>query len=210
MNKTKLDKLLLIIVSIQTILMGISFIIQVLRIYYGNEHTFTRDICGKYLLEILPVVIIWVLVIILAYVYFYIKSDKSKNVAKVTNITKLNNLKAMCPNINNEDLKNEYSLIEKENKNRKTVSIINIVIVIICSLMGLGYIINVKHFDASGDLIKQAIDMGRHLLPWCIISFTSLIFKTLYEEYSAKKEIAAIKRIIKSNGKVKTSSNCYK
>ena len=74
MNKTKLDKLLLIIVSIQTILMGISFIIQVLRIYYGNEHTFTRDICGKYLLEILPVVIIWVLVIILAYVYFYIKS----------------------------------------------------------------------------------------------------------------------------------------
>ena len=48
MQKNKLiDKLFLIIVSIQTILMGILFIVQILRIYYGNNKTFTWEICGE-------------------------------------------------------------------------------------------------------------------------------------------------------------------
>jgi flagellar biosynthesis protein FlhB len=69
--------------------------------------------------------------------------------------------------------------------------------------MGLCYLINKDHFDASGDLTKQAIDMGIHLLPWCIIGFTSLIVTTLYEEYSAKKEMEIVKKIIKTDGKKK-------
>ena len=201
MHKSKLDKTFLLIVSIQTILMGIFFIVQILRIYYGNEHIFTRDICGKYLLQILPVIIIWVLVVIASFIYFYIKNHPQKDVAKITNITKLNSLMTICPEFVNENLDEEYSLIKKENKNRKIAKVINIIIVILCSLMGLGYLINIEHFDASGDLTQQAIDMGIHLLPWCIISFASLIFTTLYEEYSAKKEIELVKKIIKTDGK---------
>ena len=69
--------------------------------------------------------------------------------------------------------------------------------------MGLCYLLNVNHFDSSGDLTAQAINMSIHLLPWVIISFISLIGLTLYEEYSAKKSIEHIKYIIKTNGKKK-------
>lgn len=201
MNKSKLDKIFLLIVSIQTLLMGSLFIVQILRIYYGNEGVFTKEICSKYLLEILPVIIIWGLVIVASYIYFYIKNNPQKHIAKITNTYKLNSLMTICPEFINENLDEEYTLIKKEKKNRRIAWIINIVIVSLCSLMGLGYLINVKHFDASGDLTQQAIDMGIHLLPWCIIGFISLIIRTLYEEYSAKKEIELIKKIIKTDGK---------
>ena len=65
MNKNKkLNKVFLIIVSAQTLLMSILFIVQVLRIYIGNNKTFTREICGEYLLQILPVIILWFVIII--------------------------------------------------------------------------------------------------------------------------------------------------
>ena len=58
-NKKLINKILLIVMSFQTILLGVAFIIQVLRIYFGNEKTFTREICGQYILEILPVLILF-------------------------------------------------------------------------------------------------------------------------------------------------------
>lgn len=201
MHKTKLDKIFLIIVSIQTILMGILFGIQILRIYYGNNHTFTREICGEYLIQILPVIIIWILVIIAAGIYFNIKNNPGKEIAKVTNIAKLNTLMIICPEFTNEDLDEEYSLIRKEKQNRKIFKIVDVIVVSLCSIMGLCYLINKDHFDASGDLTKQAIDMGIHLLPWCIIAFINLIVTTLYEEHSAKKELELVKKIIKTDGK---------
>ena len=201
MNKNKLlDKLFLIIVSVQTILMGILFVVQVLRIYFGNEATFTREICGEYILQILPVIIIWIIVIIVSYFYFYKRNISSKEVAKITNITKLKNLENICPEYS-EELKNEYNLLNKEKKKRKIFLIINFVVLLICSIMGLCYLLNTKHFKSSGDLTKQAIDMSVHLLPWAIISFGVLIGYAIYEEYSAKKSIEIIKGIIKSNGK---------
>ena len=80
MQKNKLiDKLFLIIVSILTILIGIVFIVQILRIFYGNEGTFNREICTKYLLEILPIIIIWICSIISSFIYFNIKQNPNKN-----------------------------------------------------------------------------------------------------------------------------------
>ena len=195
-NKKLLDKLFLIITSILTILMGIVFIIQVLRIYYGNDKTYTREICGKFLLQMLPIIILWIVMVIASYVYFRIKSKPEKSFAKITNVAKLKNLEAMCPYV-----EEEYELINKEKKKRKIAMIINIVVVSICSIMSLGYLLNVKHFDSSGDLTNQAIQMGIHLLPWVIIAFGSMIVTTIYEEISSKKSIELVKNVIKNNGK---------
>ena len=194
MKKTKLaDKLLLWIVSFQTILMGIFFIVQILRIYYGNDKTFTMDICGKYIVEILPVIIIWVLLIIGSYIYFYVNKYNDKNISKISNISKLNNLERLYDVTSAE--------LVKEKKNRKVFSIINIVIIVVCSLFGLLYLVNVKNFDSQGDLSKQAIEMTVHLLPWAIISFSSFIAFCIYEEYSARKSINIIKELIKNSSK---------
>ena len=106
----------------------------------------------------------------------------------------------MCPDYT-EELKEEYSLLEKQKKNRKIAWIINIAILVVCSIMGLLYLLNVNHFKADGDLMEQAIKMSIHLLPWVIISFISLIVCTIYEEYSSKLSIEIIKEIMKINGR---------
>lgn len=195
-NKKMLDKLFLIIVSILTILMGIVFIIQILRIYYGNDKTFTREICGKFLLQILPIIILWVITIISSFVYFQINNNSKKEFAKITYASKLKNLEAMCP----YDVEG-YKPVDKEKKKLKIIKIINIAILVICSILSLGYLLNVKHFDSEGELTRQAIDMGIHLLPWVIISFGSMIGTTIYEEIVSKKLIELVKQIIKNNGK---------
>ena len=195
-NKKLLDKIFLIVVSILTILIGIVFIIQVLRIYYGNDKTFTREICGKFLLQMLPIMILWICSVIASYVYFRMNKVSKKEFAKITFASKLQNLEAMCPYV-----EEEYSEINKEKKKIKIVKIVNIVVLGICSIMSLGYLLNVKHFDSTGDLTKQAIQMGIHLLPWVIISFGFMIFTALYEEVISKKLIELVKQVIKNNGK---------
>lgn len=179
--------------------MGIIFIVQILRIFYGNNEEFTRAICGKYLLQILPVIIIWILLIILSYVYHRLSKNKDKHQSKLTNMGKLEIYEYKCQDY---IVGEEFSVdLKKENKKRKIAWIINIVVIGLCSLMGLLYLVNVKHFDSKGNLSNQAIQMTIHLLPWVIISFISLILCLFYEEASALKSIEIIKDIIKKNGK---------
>lgn len=201
-SNIKLIKIFNLIVSIQTILMGLFFIIQILRIYYGNEATFTREICKQYLLQILPVFIIWCGLIIISFVYF--KNIKTNENVKTTSITKLYNLEKIC-SIDNENMKDEYLFLTQEKNKRKKALLICFIITIICIIMGLLYLINPKHFISTGDLTAQAIAMATHLLPWCIISFASFIIYVFYQEKSAKKSIDIIKQIIKNNGKKQTN-----
>ncbi len=202
MKQNKLiNKLFLIIVSIQTVLMGILFIVQILRIYYENNALFTREICVKYIVQILPVIILWIVLIVVSFIWFNLKGESNKDIAKFTNLAKLKSLEYICPKHIDGTLDNEYQLLTKEQKKRKIAVIINIVIVVLCSLMGFGYLVQTKHFASDGDLTKQAIQMTIHLMPWVIISFISLIGCTLYEEYSARTSIDLIKTIIKANGK---------
>jgi len=200
-EKKLLDKIFLIVVSAQTILMGILFIIQILRIYLGNDATFTREICGEYLLQILPIIILWIILIAASGIYFFNKK-KDKNIANITSIAKLINLENICPEYN-ENLDSEYKLLSKEKKKRRIVLIGCFVILIICSIMGLLYLLNTKHFDPKGDLTAQALKMAVHLSPWVIIAFSSFILYVIYEEISARKSIEIIKFIIKNSKKEK-------
>ena len=196
MNKNKsIDKLFLIVVSFQTVLMGIVFIIQLLRIYFGNNKIFTREICVEYIVQILPVIILWILIILGSGIYYTIKNNPQKNIGKITNVYKLNLMKTY---ISDDDQTEEIELLKKENKKVLISKIVNIVILVICSFMGLCYLFNKEHFDSSGSLTEQAIQMGICLSPWVIISFISLIGASLYEEVSARKSIDLIKVILKT------------
>ena len=205
-SKNIKNKLFLIITSVQTIIMGFLFIIQVLRIYVGNEGKFTREICKDYIIQILPAIILWILLIIASFIYYYIKGNPKEKIAKLSNINKLTNLENICPKQSQldesldsaslESLDSEYRLLNKEKKNRKTAFIATLVIIIISSVMGLLYLVNPNHFDSTGDVTKQIGSMSIYLLPWVIISFGSLIAYSIYEEYSSKKSIESIKKII--------------
>lgn len=207
-DKKLIDKLFLIIISVQTVLMGLLFIIQICRIYFAdpNGRPYSREICGQYLGQILVVIIIWILLIIASGIYFIITSKDKKIFAKTSNITKLKILLLNAPDFTNENLNKEYELIKKEEKKRLIYKIVNISILIICSVMGLCYLLNVKHFDTNviGENVSvtnQIVDMTFYLLPWVIISFASFIIFTILEEISAKNSIELIKLVIKTAGK---------
>ena len=201
MKQNKINKLFLILVSIQTIILGILFLIQILRIYYGNDKIFTLDICKKYILQILPVIILWIVLIIFSFIYLQINKYNFKNISKITNTMKLKTFESICPLHQEGTLDNEYMLLDKENKKRKIAGIINIIVLLLCSIMGFGYLVQTKHFSSDGDLTNQAIQMTIHLIPWVIISLISSIIYTVYNEYSAKTSIELIKTIISSEGR---------
>ena len=202
MNKNKtLNKIFLILVSSQTILMGILFIVQILRIYYGNNKEYTSEICGRYLLQILPVILIWIVLIVVSYIYHKKSNSKNANISKMTEMAKLELYEYMCPEYSNNELEEIYKLLGKEKTKRKIAWYINLVVLILCSAMGLMYLFNPNHFESSGDLTKQAIQMTIHLLPWVIISFISSIIYMYYIEKCAIKSIEYIKVIIQLDGK---------
>lgn len=218
-SKNITNKLFLILTSVQTGLMGILFIIQVLRIYLGNNKTFTREICKDYIMQILPAIIIWILLIIASFINFYIKDTKNgskkEKISKISNITKLHNLENICPSYNKNldsehKLSDDYKVLDVEKKNRKIGFIITTSVIVVCSLMSLGYLINPNHFDSTGDITKQIGSMSIYLLPWVVISFGALIGYSVYEEISAKKSIEAIKNIIKVNGTEKREAKIKK
>ncbi len=199
-NKKLINKILLIVMSFQTILLGVAFIIQVLRIYFGNEKTFTREICGQYILEILPVLILWILLIIGSFIYFNITDFKYKNISKISNVTKNTNLLRICPVIDDEDLKLKLTKIKKNNF---IAACILFVVVVLSIIMGLCYLLNIKHFDPKGNLSYQAVQMSIHLMPWIVISFVAFICYVLYIEVNAKKASNILLEVIRTNGKVK-------
>lgn len=197
-KNNKLSKVLMLLTSFQTILLGLFFIIQVLRIYYGNKNEFTREICAQYILEILPIIIVWILIIIGSFIYFNISNFKYKNISKVSNVTKQNNLERICPEIKDENLLKQLNSLKKKNT---LALIILIVIVLISSVMGLCYLLNTKHFDPTGNLFEQAAKMSVHLLPWVIISFISFIIYAVYIEYNAAYICDIYRNVIKNEGK---------
>ena len=200
-NNKKLYKIIMTIVSVQTILMGILFIVQVLRIYYGNSKEFTSAICGRYLLQILPVIIVWIILIVFSYLYHKKSNSKDNNISKITEMGKLKLYEHMCPEYSKYELDEIYKLLKKEKTKRYIAWIINIAIIIICSCMGLMYLLNVNHFLSSGDLTEQAIKMTIHLIPWVIISFLGFIGYAFFEEYISKKACTILLEVIKTNGK---------
>ena len=197
-----LNKIFLLSTSFHTALMGTVFIIQVLRIYFFNDKTFNREICGQYILEILPVILLWIGLIIGSFIYFNITNFKYKNISKISNVARTNNLKRICPEISDVEINKKLNKIEKSNK---IASIILITVILISSLMGLGYLLNIKHFEPNeinNSYIEQAGKMSLHLMPWVIISLGTFILYAIHIEKQAKHTNDILLEVIKTNGKV--------
>lgn len=206
----KLSKIFLLCVSIQTILIGILFIIQVLRIYIGNNQEYNMSICGKYLLQLLPVILLWIALIILSYIYFRKSNSKENNKSKLTNLNKLKIYEYMLVESDDPSLVDVYKMINSEKKKRLIYFFINLGIVLICSLMGILYMLNIEHFNSQGNLTQQAIDMTIHLIPWVIISFISSIQCYIFIERSANISIELIKTVINKTGRNNSNSHTQK
>lgn len=200
-NKEKFTRNLIWgVISVQTVLTGIFFIIQVLRIYFASnsgEQVFTREIVGKHLLEIIVLIILWLVVVVGGIVCSFIFKLEDKNIAKHSKIFKLNNMLNLLP-INEIDLEsNELQLINKEKKKRKIAWFIVVIISLACALMAFLYLFNPEHFLTSGIPNEQVIQMVVHVFPWVGVAFLSAIAAVVFESISASKSIEAVKVLLK-------------
>lgn len=207
-NKNLIDKIFLIVLSVQTFAMGIAFAVQILRIYFSADtRAFSREICARHLMEILPVMIIWLIMVIGFGIYFTINKRKDKNTVKMTYSARLNVMMGLMKDFSIDNPIDEYADFKKEEKKRLIAKIINLVVLAICSLMGILFLANPEHFKLADGInpTNRVINMTYYLMPWVIIAFISMLVAMFYTELSAKRSIDICKAIMKHDGRGKRS-----
>lgn len=199
-NKDKFARnLIWILISFQTILIGIFLVVQVLRIYFDRvdgEEIFTREKVGQYLLQILVLIIIWVLVVVVGIIMSFIKKMDYNNKAKNSNIVKLKAITCILPYDKIEETDEDYILLKSYDKNRKIAYLIFSMICLGLAVFPFMYLFNPNHFVANGHATGQVIDMILHILPFVVIGFVCFIVTVLYENYSANNSIIVAKKLL--------------
>ncbi len=209
-NKDKLTRNIIWgVISFQTILTGIFFIIQVLRIYFGgvqnNNQIYTPEKVGNALIEILVLIIIWIVVVIIGIIMSFVKKLDDNNISKNTQIYKLNTISKMLPFDKIDENDNDYLLFKKEKRNRMISWAILTCILLVCSLMSFLYLFNPEHFVTNGLPNQQVIQIVIHLSPWVGIGFIFGVIEIVYESYSAKKSMNYAKALLKKYKKTDIS-----
>lgn len=197
-NKTY--KIVTIVITVISILMGIAFLVQTLRIYTAkNDPIYSRELVGNHLLQILFVIILWIIAVIVGVVFAFLSHPNETKLIKTTHITKLNNIMKLLPQL--DETNEAGQVLKKELLKRKIAWYICLVLLVVCLLMSSLYLFNVKHFEYNGNPTKQIIDMVIHILPWIIGGLVVLCIGTIYEEFCAKRAIPYAKSLLSQKGK---------
>ncbi len=198
-NKTY--KIVTIVITVISILMGIAFLVQTLRIYAAkNDPLYSRDIVGNHLLQILFVIILWIIAVIAGVVFAFLSHPNDSKLVKTTNIIKLHNLMKLLPELDETDENGQA--LKKELFKRKIAWYICLALLAVCLLMSSLYLFNVKHFEYNGNPTEQIKNMVLHVLPWIIGGLVVLSIGTIYEEFCAKRAIPYAKSLLSQNGKI--------
>lgn len=199
MKKESIYKIVKYITAFFSVVMIICLIVQLARIYFGDlTPKYSRSLVTKYLAQILPVIIIWVIAVIVGIVFAYLVSEKKHLYVKTTNEAKLKLYEAKLP-ANIEENEN-YTSLKLCHKKMKIALIISLVIYAVCLVMISLYLFNPSHFIYNGEINRQVIELLIHASPWLAISLVTIIAYTLYINHVSKKGITYALAIIKSAG----------
>ena len=175
-----------------SILLGLGFIFQAIRIYdKDNLPMYSKDIVSTYLLQLLPLIIIFILIVIFLGVYVVIKNISNKQFVKIFNKERYQTI------IKNYDFKQllENKDFKKEHILRLIIKIINYVICGSCLLICLIYMFTNNHLNSMEAPTPQIIDLFVHFLPWIGISLISGLICIYVNDYSYLRSINNIKKL---------------
>ena len=202
MNETTARKIRLgygIVLSIFTGVLAILFIIGVTGIYDGGAGKFSREIVAQHLKPLMIVMIVWILAIIGGYVLsviFPVAQKQKKGTPSPLSAVK--RLKNKIPQGQSEEFLAEA-------KRYRRMQIIKIVIWSVCAafalvgaIMIIVYLATPANMSLAGDIAPNTVivRMVRFVLPWVAASMLLFIGATLYERFTAKKELEQIKKLI--------------
>ncbi len=191
-----------IFLSVFTAVLAVLFIVGVAQIYFADvplgEPKYSREIVGEHLKPILIVMLIWILAIIGGYILSIVLPEAKKQKRKPSASDSLKRLKTRIPQGSSEEF-----LAEKKVYDR--MQIIKIVIWSVCAafalvsaIVSIVYLATGNHFDTStGKNFNQlVVPMVRFIGPWVLVSFLLFVGATLYEYFTAKKELAVAKNLL--------------
>jgi hypothetical protein len=191
-----------IALSVMTVIVGALFIWQVLDIYFTGissdfegAHIFTREDVIARLARISPAFWIWVVMIVAGYILSEVFPVQVKRTPYKDNCYTLKKLKKRMPANVGSSLQSSYDEIKKQEK------IILIIKAVVACLMLCGviyaivYLATPAHFPKK-NITGEMVNMVKHIFPCVIVAFALACGVVAYENYSAKKQLAEVKKII--------------
>ncbi|MBE7088113.1 MAG: hypothetical protein E7370_01110 [Clostridiales bacterium] len=199
-----------ICLSVLTVIVALLFIIQSQTIFWqggGIAGSYTRDIVGEKLLQILAPVLLWLVAVVAGAIIWKIYPEKqSKLCSSFSEREKLERIKGKLPQKLDEDcyLKDITALNNKE-LYRKVVWGAVFAVCLFATIMCAIYLLNPANYSKAGSAefnpTADTIKMLPHTLPYLFAAFACLIGATIYEEINAKKQSELVKGLIKAGAK---------
>lgn len=187
--------------SAMTVILGALFIWQVLYIYftgtaadYTGMYAFTSARVGAALLKILPAIIIWIVLIIAAFVLwevFPVKAPRAKPDARYT----LYRLKKRMPSAVGEELKASLNYVKGEEENLKILWLLCAAVGVAGAVYSIVYLANPDHFPKA-DVTAEMLGMVKNIMPWVVAVFAAACGICIYEGVSAKRQLKHVQKLV--------------
>lgn len=191
-KKEKVYRISTYVTSFLAVVTGILFFIQLIRIYNGDATPlYNRELVGKYLLEILPSIILFVLAVLFSGVFMTLNIVSKRKGISTSNEDRFSLLtrRVALPK-DNKDL-------NKEKKLRLAVRASLIALVGVCLIFCFIYVVLPSTIDGLKDPTKQVIDILIHFSPFIVISLVSGVLESFVRETSFKRSISILQGIMK-------------
>lgn len=189
-----------VLLSAMTVILGALFIWQILYIYltgtaadYEGTYAFTSARVGAGLMKILPAIVIWIVMIIAAFVLwevFPVKQARAKQDARYT----LYRLKKRMPAAVGEELKTSFNYVKGEEENLKILWLLCAVVGVAGAIYSIIYLANPQHFPKA-DVTAEMLKMVKNIIPWVIVTFALACGICVYEGVSAKRQLEHVKKL---------------
>ncbi len=204
-NKDKLTKrIIYIVLSVLTVLTGLLFVVQVQRIYHTDTDgdKFSREIVGRYIMEIIVPIVLWLVAVIASIVINCFKKLNDTRKSKNSNITKLKTVLNVIDldKVDNTDV--DYISLNKEKNKRKIAYGILAICLMILAIFPCMYLFNTSHYHNSDATYEVKLAVA-HIWPFVLIGFILAVICYFYVNYSALNSITYAKKLV---GKYKKNS----
>lgn len=198
-NSKRLWQIYSLFLMFFTIIMGVLFIVEISNIYYSglesNTTIYSKEIINQHLHKLIIPIILYVLSIIggvVLSIVYKINLDKTQPSLQTTCDVLFSNL----PESAKQDP--QYEGVRCERKSRLIAKVLLIIACAIAATVCLVYLLQIDNFHKSGDLLEQAKNMIRYILPWFLITVLLFFFITVYFTFSYFKEKKYLKELIKA------------
>ena len=193
-NANKIRKYYGICLGVLTVVIGLLFIIQAATIYYSGT-PYSREIAGKKLMQILAPVILWIVAVIAGFVLTVLFPCAEEGRSKPNAHKALSRLRSRMPKGESEAFLEERARFKKYELTRLVIWSVCAAFALASAIVSIVYLSNTAHFSGA-DLNGEVLRMLKNVMPWVGVSFLLFVGAVVYEHFSAKRELASMKKLL--------------